>query len=389
MKMIFGLVRDYKNGENRTIATPREIASIVNAGFTAVVQMGAGERAGFPDEKYAAAGAKMVPTMEDVYREADFVVKVKEVQEPEYELLREGQIVMSAIHPAGHPKETWKLLEKKVTAFAAEDSHRYGAPNSEAAGKQGALYGLESLLTTNGGKGKLVCGLAGAPGINAVVIGGGYAGKGAVQILNGLGAHVTVLDINVSVLREFEYLYHMAVNTMVCTKEAIAELLPTTDLVVNCVRWPKQRKDFLIDRPMLSLMEKGSVIVDVADDDPGCIETSHETSHDDPRYTVDGIVHYCVSNIPSAVANTASAAYGSVMLKHFLSILQNGVAEACVRDGYLRRCMVCYNGILTNEETSVVHNVPWLPPEKALGIEDRKLDPAPPSTVTRSYNFIR
>lgn len=387
--MVFGLVRDYKSGENRTIATPKEIASIVNAGFRAVVQKGAGERAGFPDEKYAAAGAEMVDTMEEVYAKADFVVKVKEIQEPEYELLRPGQIVMSALHPAGHPEETYKLLEKKVIGFAAEDSHRYGAPNSEAAGKQGALFGLESLLTINGGKGKLVCGLAGAPGINAVIIGGGYAGKGAAQILHGLGAHVTVLDINVSVLREFENIYHGQINTLVCTKEAIAELLPQTDLVINCVRWPKQRKDFLIDRPMLSLMEKGSVIVDVADDDPGCIETSHETHHDDPRYVVDGIIHYCVSNIPSAVANTASTAYGSVMLRHFLSILQNGVAEACVRDGYLRRCLVCYNGILTNEEFSVVHGVPWMPPERALGIEDRQLDPAVPSTATRSYNFIK
>lgn len=387
--MVFGLVRDYKKGENRTIATPREIASVVNAGFRAVVQAGAGERAGFPDESYAAAGARIVPSMAEVYAEADIVAKVKEVLEPEYELLREGQVLISALHPAGHPEQTQKLLEKKVIAFAAEDSHRYGAPNSEAAGKQGALYGLESLLTTNGGKGKLVCGLAGAPGIRAIIIGGGYAGKGAVQILHGLGAQITVLDIDLRVLREIEYTYHMAVSTMLCTKEAIAELLPATDLVVNCVRWPKERKDFLIDRNMLSLMEKGSVIVDVADDDPGCIETSHETSHDDPRYIVDGIVHFCVSNIPSAVANTASTAYGAVMLKHFISLLQNGVKEACVRDGYLRRCLVCYKGILTNEETSVVHNVPWMPPERALGIEDRPLDYAPPSTATRSTNFIR
>lgn len=387
--MIFGLARDYKAGENRTIATPREIASIVNAGFAAVVQAGAGERAGFPDARYEAAGARIVPDIAGVYREADFVVKVKEVLEPEFDLLREGQIVMSALHPAGHPEQTWKLIEKKVTAFAAEDSHRYGAPNSEAAGKQGALYGLESLLTTNGGKGKLVCGLAGAPGINAVVLGAGYAGKGAVQMLHGLGARVTVLDIDLGALREMEYTYHMTINTMVCTREAVADLLPETDLVINCVRWPKERRDFLIDRKMLSLMEKGSVIVDVADDDPGCIETSHETSHDNPRYTVDGIVHFCVSNIPSAVANTASVAYGSIMLRHFLSILKNGVAEACARDGYLRRCLVCHNGILTNEETSVVHGVPWMPPERALGIEERKLDFAPPSTATRSYNFIK
>lgn len=387
--MIFGLARDYKTGENRTIATPREIASIVNAGFPALVQAGAGVRAGFPDAGYEAAGARIVPSIADVYREADFVVKVKEVLEPEYGLLREGQIIMSALHPAGHPGETRKLLEKRVTAFAAEDSHRYGAPNSEAAGKQGALYGLESLLTTNGGKGKLVCGLAGAPGIRAVVIGAGHAGKGAVQILNGLGAHVTVLDIDLGILHEIDYTYHMAVDTMICTKEVIADLMPETDLIINCIRWPKERTDFLIDRPMLSLMEKGSVIVDVADDDPGCIETSHETSHDNPRYTVDGIIHFCVSNIPSAVANTASVAYGAVMLRHFLNILQNGVARACARDGYLRRCLVCYNGILTNEETSVVHNVPWMPPERALGIEKERLDPAPPSTKTRSYNFIK
>lgn len=386
--MIFGLARDYKAGENRTIATPREIASIVGAGFPALVQAGAGERAGFPDALYEAAGAHIVPSIADVYREADFVVKVKEILEPEYDLLRPGQIVMSALHPAGHPQQTQKLIEKKVTAFAAEDSHRYGAPNSEAAGKQGALYGLESLLTTNSGKGKLVCGLAGAPGINAIVLGAGYAGKGAVQILHGLGARVTVLDVDLGRLHEIDYTYQMAVDTLVCTKEAIAALLPHTDLVVNCVRWPKERSDFLIERKMLSLMERGSVIVDVSNDDPGCIESSRETNHDNPRYTVDGVVHFCVSNIPSAVANTASVAYGSVMLRHFLNILQNGVAQACARDGYLRRCLVCHNGILTNEETSVVHGVPWMPPERALGIEKEKLDPAPPSTATRSYNYI-
>lgn len=388
MNMIFGVLKDIKEGENRVVVTPIGAASIAADGHKVLVQKGCGDGSGFSDMQYSKAGAEIIDTMEEMYERCDMLVKVKEIEKCEYELLRENQIIMTCIHPAGHPEEVQALLDKKVIAFTAEDCHRYGSPNCEAAGKQGALFGLESLLSINGGKGKFVSGLAGAPGIKAVILGAGVVGKSALQVLQCLGAWVTVLDINLDALREVGKIYHERVNTMFCTKEVIAELLPETDLVINCVRWPKERKDFLIDKEMLKLMEPGSVLVDISNDDPGAIESSHETHHDNPRYVVNGVVHYCVSNIPGAIAQSTSIAYSAEMLPYFRSILNDGIVEACVKDGFIRRSLTTYKGLLTHEETSAIQNRPWVRPETVLGIEDRKLDYAPPATSTRSKNFL-
>lgn len=386
--MIFGVLKDIKEGEKRVVVTPVEAASIVADGHKVLAQKDCGVGSGFSDEQYSKAGAEIVDTMEEMYERCDMLVKVKEIEECEYELLRENQIIITCIHPAGHPEEVQALLDKKVIAFTAEDCHRYGSPNCEAAGKQGALFGLESLLSINGGKGKFVSGLAGAPGIKAVIIGAGVVGKSALQVLQCLGAWVTVLDINLATLREIGNTYHERVNTMFCTKEVITELLPETDLIINCVKWPKQRKDFLIDKEMLKLMEPGSVLVDISNDDPGAIESSRETHHDNPRYVVNGVVHYCVSNIPGAIAQSTSIAYSAEMLPYFRSILNDGVVEACVKDGFVRRSLTVYNGLLTHEETSAIQNRAWIRPEEVLGIENRNLDYAPPATSTRSENFI-
>jgi alanine dehydrogenase len=386
--MIFGILKDIKEGENRVVVTPVETASIVADGHKVLAQKDCGANSGFTNEQYSKAGAEIVDTMEEMYKRCDMLVKVKEIEKSEFELLRENQIIMACIHPAGHPEEVQALLDKKVIAFTAEDCHRYGSPNCEAAGKQGALFGLESLLSINGGKGKFVSGLAGAPGIKAVILGAGVVGKSALQVLQCLGAWVTVLDINLSALREVGNIYHERVNTMFCTKEAIEKLLPETDLIINCVKWPKQRKDFLVDKEMLKLMEPGSVLVDISNDDPGAIESSHETHHDNPRYVVNGVVHYCVSNIPGAIAQSTSIAYSAEMLPYFRSILNDGIVEACVKDGYVRRSLTAYKGLLTHEETSAIQNRPWVRPEEVLGIEDRNLDFAPPATSTRSKNFI-
>lgn len=387
--MIFGILKDIKEGENRVTATPLEAASIVADGHTVLAQRDCGIGCGFTNEQYSKAGAEIVDSMEEMYERCDMLVKVKEIEESEYELLKEGQIIMTCIHPAGHPEELQALLDKKVIAFTAEDCHRYGSPNCEAAGKQGALFGLESLLSINGGKGKFVSGLAGAPGINVVIMGAGVVGKSALQVLESLGARVTVLDINLAILREIGNLYHGHVQTMFCNKEVIASLLPETDLILNCVKWPKQRKDFLIDKEMLKLMEPGSVLVDISNDDPGAIESSHETHHDDPRYVVNGVVHYCVSNIPGAIAQSTSIAYAAEMLPYFRSILNTGVVEACVKDGFVRRSLTAYKGLLTHEESSAIQNKPWIRPEEVLGIKDRNLDYAPPATTTRSENYIK
>jgi alanine dehydrogenase len=243
------------------------------------------------------------------------------------------------------------------------------------------------MLTINGGKGKFVSGFAGAPRMNVLILGCGIVGRAALEMLFALGANCTVMDINVGLLRQLLSQYHNQINTMICNKEAIASVLPATDMVLNCVKWDKSRTDFLIDKEMLKLMEPGSVLVDISNDDPGAIESSHETHHDNPRYIVNGVVHYCVSNIPGAVANSTSIAYASEMLPMIMSILNDGVVECCVKDGFYRRSLTAYEGYLTHEETSAIQNKPWIRPEDILGIADRRLDAAPPATATRSYNF--
>lgn len=386
--MKFGLLKDIKVGEYRTIITPAEVNAIVGDGHEVYVQRGAGEGAGFSDEQFVAEGAKLLDTMEDVYATCDFITKVKELEPCEYGLLRENQILLTCIHPAAHPDEVQALLDSKCIAFTAEDCHRYGSPNCEAAGKQGAMMGLESLLSIYGGKGKFVNGLGGAPGVKALVLGGGTVGRACTSVLHALGAWVTVMDVNIGCLRDIGKQFNEEVNTMISNRYNIAKLLPEIDVVYNCVRWPKDAKDFMITREMVRSMEKGSVIVDISND-VGAIETFHETTHADPRYIEEGVVHYCVSNIPGAIAQSTSIAYAASVLPHFRSILNNGVAEACAKDGFLRRSLTTYKGYLTHEETSAIQGRPWVRPEDILGIADRKLDMAPSATGTKSENFIK
>jgi len=385
--MIYGVLKDRRRGEYRVISTPAEVKSIVAAGHEVWTERGCGKMAGFPDEKYAEAGAKIVAAREEIWAGCDMVAKVKEFTLDEYPLMREGQIILGCIHPAANREEVDAILDSRCIAFSAEDSHRYGSPNCEAAGKQGALFGLESMLTINGGKGRFVGGFAGSPRMRALILGAGAVGQGALEILYALGADCTVMDINTGVLRMLLAKYNSHINTALCNKEAIATRLPSTDMVLNCVKWDKSRKDFLIDREMLRLMEPGSVLVDISNDSPGAIESSRETDHENPRYVAEGVVHYCVSNIPGAVANSASVAYAAQILPMILGILNDGVNETCKRDGFIRRSLTAYKGYLTHEETSAIQNRPWIRPEDALGITAEPLDPAPRAAKTISSNF--
>ncbi len=384
--MKFGLLKDIKQGEFRTIVTPAEASLLVRDGHSVYIQKGAGEGAGFSDEAYAAEGAALLETKEDIYGTCDFVTKVKEIEPSEFGLLRENQIVFTCIHPAAHPEEVQALLNSKCIAFTAEDSHRFGSPNCEAAGKQGALMGLESLQSVHGGKGKFVNGLGGAPGIHALVLGGGIVGQAVVGVLCGLGARVTVMDINIGTLRSIGTQFQQRVDTQISNHYNIKKILPTVDVVYNCVKWPKNATEFMIDREMVRSMEKGSVIVDISND-YGVIETFHETTHQNPRYIEEGVVHYCVSNIPGAIAQSTSIAYAASVLPHFRNILNLGVEEACVKDGYLRRSLTVYRGYLTHEETSGIQKRKWVRPEVILNIKDRALDMAPPATTTRSSDY--
>lgn len=389
IEMIFGVLKDNKIGEYRVVLTPVEAAAIKEDGHTVLVQKDAGFSAGFTNEQYEQEGAEMVDTIEEMYKRCDFLAKVKEIEESEYGLLRENQIVYTCIHPAAHPEQVQAILDSKSVAFTAEDSHRFGSVNCEAAGKQGALMGLNAMLTINGGKGKFVSGLAGAPGMKVLILGGGLVGRSSLQVLQSLGAWCTVMDVNYGVLRDIGRTYNEKVNTQLSTKQNIKKLLPEIDMVINCVKWPKENKDYLIDREMLHLMEKGSVIVDISNDEDGAIESFRETTHEDPMYVENGVVHYCVSNIPGAIANSTSVAYAASVLPHIRSILNHGVKEACIRDGFLRRSLTAYKGYLTHEETSAIQNRPWARPEDVLQLQEEEIDFAPPATRTRSTNFLK
>ncbi|MEE0742383.1 MAG: alanine dehydrogenase [Emergencia sp.] len=380
--MKLGVLKDIKKEEYRVVLTPSEIATYVDEGHIVYVEKNAGAAAGFDDNEYELAGAVITDNI-TIYKECDFVVKVKEIEPSEYDLLRENQIVLTCIHPAAHEEEVDTLLKKKVISFAAEDTHRHGSPNCEAAGKVGAFLGLYSMMSINGGKGKFVSGLGAAPRVNALVLGCGTVGKGAIEVLYTMGANVSVMAKNVGHLREVSSRFEGKISTSVSNKYNLRKALPHIDIVVNCVRWDKSNKDYLIDREMVRSMQKGSVIVDVSNDF-GVIETFHETTHNDPTYIEEGVVHYCVSNIPSAVAQSASIAYAASLNGHIHSILNHGVKEACKKDGFLRRGMVTYKGYLTHEETSQIQHRPWIQPEKILDIENEVLDPAPKNTVACS-----
>lgn len=384
-KMRFGVLRDIKEGESRVVMTPAEAKELVDEGFEVYVASGAGAKAGFPDSEYAEAGAVVRETNEEIWAECGFIAKVKEIEPSEYDLIREGQIIFTCIHPAAHREEVDVLLDKNVIAITAEDSHRYGSPNCEAAGKAGSFMGLWALMSNNGGLGKFASGVGPSEPVRAIVCGAGTVGRAAIDTLYRLGADVTAADVYEPILEEMKQKFP-GIHTIPAGRESLAKTMPDTDLVINCVRWPKDASDYMITREMVASMKKGSVICDISND-YGCIETFRETTHEDPIYTEEGVIHYCVNNIPGAIAGSTSVAYARALLPHFRSILRDGLAEACVKDGFLRRSLTCYKGYLTHEETSGIQDRPWVKPEVILGIEDRDLDPAPPATKTRSENY--
>ncbi|MCG8485529.1 MAG: alanine dehydrogenase [Clostridia bacterium] len=368
--MKIGLLKDIKPGESRTIMTPIEVQELVNNGHQVFIQSNAGANAGFYNEDYQEAGGEIRASMEEIYSECDLVTKVKEFTPKEYNLIRENQIVFTCIHPAANKEEVDALLKSRCIAFTAEDSHRYGSPNCEVAGKLGALMGVFHMLSTNGGSGKLICGIGGAPSAKVLIMGAGIVGKSAAHILASLGASITLMDINIGVLRDCEDIFPKNVQTAFSNQSNIKNLLPNTDLVINCVKWPKHRNDHLITKDMLKLMKKGSVIVDISADVGGAIETYRATTHNNPTYVVNDVIHYGVDNIPGAAPHTTSIAYSASMLPHFKAIADYGVEEACKKDGYLRRSLTAYKGILTHEETGVIQNRTWETPEKVLGLEN-------------------
>ena len=336
--MKVGIPKEIKQGESRVGMTPAGVAELVKHGHTVYVQHTAGDGSGFPDVEYVAAGAQILPAMEEVYAVSDMIVKVKEPIAPEYPLIRKGQIVFTYFHFACERELTDAMLQSGAVCIAYETVQKADRslplliPMSEVAGRMATLNGAYYLQKTKGGKGKLISGVPGVEPARVLVLGGGTVGEAAARMAAGLGADVLIADINLPRLRQLGMELPPNVHTIYSTEHNIRKLLPTVDVVVGSVLIPGAKCPHLITRDMLKLMEPGTVLVDVAIDQGGCFETSRPTTHEDPVYTIDGIVHYCVANIPGAVSHTSTLALTNATLRYALALADKGWQQACRDD---------------------------------------------------------
>ncbi|MCL2169588.1 MAG: alanine dehydrogenase [Defluviitaleaceae bacterium] len=363
--MKVGTVKEIKTLEFRVGLTPSNVASYVQHGHEVFVQAGAGLGSYIEDADYAAAGAVILPTAEEVWAKCDMIVKVKEPLEPEFPLMREGQIVYTYLHLAAEKDLTEALMKNKVKSVAYETitDNKGGLPllkpMSEVAGKLSVQCGARALEKPQGGRGVLLGGVPGVAKANVVVIGGGVVGKSAMKMAIGLGANVTVLDNNLDTLTYIDDVWGGEVQTMYSTPYAIEQALVTADLVIGAVLIPGGAAPKLIKREYLSKMKKGSVIVDVAIDQGGCAETSKVTYHDNPTYEVDGVVHYCVGNMPGAVSLTSTYALTNATLSYGLKIANMGLEAAVKADKHLHPGVNTYAGKLTCEEVAVAFGMEY------------------------------
>lgn len=341
--MIIGVPKEIKNNENRVGMTPHGVAEMVKRGHTVYVQATAGMGSGFSDEEYEAAGATILPTIEEVYGIAEMIIKVKEPIEPEYKLVRKNQVLFTYFHFACDRTLTDAMLDAGATFIAYETvTDRNGAlplliPMSEVAGRMSIQEGARFLEKPQGGKGILLGGVPGVKPAKVLVLGGGVVGRNAALMAAGLGADVTITDISLPTLRHLAEVMPKNVKTLYSSAYNIEKELPTTDLVIGSVLIPGAKAPHLITRDMLGLMRPGTVLVDVAIDQGGCFETSHPTTHSEPIYEIDGIVHYCVANIPGAVPFTSTLALTNATLPYALRLADKGWKQACREDPGLAR----------------------------------------------------
>ena len=348
--MIVGIPKEIKNNENRVSLTPSGARELVQRGHTVYVQHTAGINSGFTDEDYEKAGAHILPSIEDVYGTAEMIIKVKEPIESEYGLVREGQLVFTYFHFACDQQLTEAMIKSKSVCMAYETVvDRQGAlplliPMSEVAGRMSVQEGARFLEKPQGGKGILLGGVPGVKPAKVLVLGGGVVGTNAALMAAGLGADVTICDISLPRLGQLNEFMPKNVKTLFSSAHNIEQELATTDLVVGAVLIPGAKAPHLITRPMLKLMKKGSVLVDVAIDQGGCFETSHPTTHAEPTYEVDGIIHYCVANIPGAVPCTSTLALTNATLPYAVKLADMGWEKACETDSGLKKGLNIVNG---------------------------------------------
>ena len=341
--MKIGIPKEIKQGESRVGMTPAGVAELIKHGHQVFVQHTAGEGSGFADEAYEHVGAEILPTIEDVYAQSDMIIKVKEPIEPEYALIRKDQLVYTYFHFASDRPLTEAMIKSGAVCLAyetveeADHSLPLLRPMSEVAGRMAVLNGAYYLQKTKGGKGKLISGVPGVKPTKVLVLGGGTVGEAAARMAAGMGADVVITDISLPRLRQLSIELPANVTTLYSSDHNIRQELRDVDIVIGSVLIPGDKTPHLITRDMLSLMEPGTVLVDVAIDQGGCFETSHPTTHAEPVYTVDGIVHYCVANIPGAVPNTSTMALTNATLKYALQLADKGWRKACEDNPALRK----------------------------------------------------
>jgi alanine dehydrogenase len=363
--VLIGIPTEVKDHEYRVGMIPAAVHALVAAGHQVIVQKGAGLGSSIPDEDYVEAGARIVPDAATVYGEAEMVVKVKEPVESEYPLLKRGQTLFTYLHLAPLPELTSVLLEKEIAGVAYETiEDREGrlpllTPMSEVAGRMAVVIGASFLQKAHGGRGTLIAGVPGVPAGDVVVLGGGIVGLNSIKMAHGLGARVTVLDTNIDRLREIDNLFHGSVATLASNQYNLRAALRHVDLFIGAVLIPGRSAPKLVTREMLGLMKEGAVVVDVAVDQGGCLETTHATTHSNPTYVVDGIVHYCVANMPGAVPRTSTFALNNVTLPYALALANKGVVKAAQDDPGLLLGVNTYKGHITYEAVAESQGRPY------------------------------
>lgn len=348
--MVIGVPKEIKNNENRVGLTPAGVSEFVRHGHSVYVQATAGEGSGFEDSEYAEAGATMLPTIEAIYGIADMIVKVKEPIAVEYPLIKENQLLFTYFHFASSEELTHAMIARKAVCLAYETVEKTDrslpllVPMSEVAGRMAIQEGAKYLEKPMGGRGILLGGVAGVKPANVLVLGGGIVGTQAAKMATGLGANVTIVDVNLNRLRYLDDVLPANADTVMSNEYNIRQLIKHSDLIVGAVLIPGAKAPHLITREMLKLMKKGTVLVDVAVDQGGCIETCQPTTHENPTYVIDGIVHYCVANMPGAVPYTSTLALTNATLPYAIQLANKGWQTACAQNEELKKGLNVVNG---------------------------------------------
>jgi alanine dehydrogenase len=371
--VIIGIPTEIKDSEFRVGMTPGGVAEFVSRGQAVLVQKGAGEGSSMHDGDYLAAGAQLAETAEEVFARADMIIKVKEPQLSEIEMLRPGQILYTYLHLAPDLPQTEGLMKSGAVCIAYETVELDDgllpllAPMSEVAGRMAAQVGAAYLQRPNGGRGVLMGGVAGVLPANVVVLGAGVVGFNAAYVAKGMGAHVTVMDVNLERLRYIEDVWGNSIRTLYSNRHNIESMIAEADLVIGAVLLPGAKTPFLVTRDMLPRMKKRAVLVDVSVDQGGCIETTHPTTHQDPVFFVDDILHYGVANMPGAVPHTSTLALVNATLRYGLAIADKGWKRAVLDDRALAKGVNVLDGKITYRPVAEAHGMEYTPLEELIG----------------------